>query len=239
MSSSMFSRDEFIYHHGPGRVEARQEDSRYRLAQLTGDRRRVLDAGCAVGYIGEFIRRSTPERWLAGIELDPRAAEQARPYYDQLVVGSLADEAVWRQLRPGIDAIIFGDVLEHTSDPVQVLRMAAGVLSDDGLIVVSLPNIAFFKMRLRLLLGKFDYEEGGIMDRTHLRFFTLTTGQEMLRLSGFRVVHLEGIHAYPPPDGLSPLGRAGYEARARLKALLSGLSPSLFAYQFILVGVPA
>jgi tRNA1(Val) A37 N6-methylase TrmN6 len=74
----MLSRDEFVYHHVCGHIQAGPDDSRYRLAQLTGDRRRILDAGCAVGYIGEFVKRSSPDRWIAGIELDPGAAETAR-----------------------------------------------------------------------------------------------------------------------------------------------------------------
>ena len=173
----MFNRDEFIY---VGRVAATAEDSRYRLARLTGDRPAVLDVGCAVGYLGEFLRRSSSARWLAGIEIDPGAAETARRHYDQVIVGSIDDPAVWSQLRRSVDAMIFGDVLEHTADPVMVLRMARSKLSDDGLIVVSIPNIGHFKVRLGLLLGKFDYEDWGIMDRTHLRFFTLKTAQEML-----------------------------------------------------------
>src|ERR1700675_4659686 len=83
---SMFARDEFIY---VARVAATAEDSRYRLAHLTRDRPAGLDVGCAVGYIGEFLRRGGARRWLAGIEIDPGAAEKARPHYDQVIVGSI------------------------------------------------------------------------------------------------------------------------------------------------------
>ncbi len=228
----MFSRDEFIY---LGRVEARPGDSRYRLAQLVGNASAVLDVGCAVGYLGEFLRRSTPQRWLAGIEMDPRAAEQAKPYYDQLVVGSIEDEESWNQLGQGFGAMIFGDVLEHTRDPIDVLHMARRRLSQDGLIVISLPNIAYFKVRYRLLRGIFEYEESGIMDRTHLRFFTSKTAQEMLRHAGFRVIHLEGISGYPPAATSSRLVRLRFAVRSRLRSWLTQLWPGLFAYQFILV----
>ena len=231
----MFNRDEFIY---IGRVAATAEDSRYRLARLTRDSAAVLDVGCAVGYIGEFLRRSSPPRWLAGIEIDPGAAEKARPHYDQVIVGSIDDPAVWTELRRKVDAVIFGDVLEHTADPVMVLRMARPKLADDGLIVVSIPNIGHFKVRLRLLLGKFDYEDWGIMDRTHLRFFTLKTAQEMLRQGGFTVVHREGVHGYPLPEGLNPAAELWARAKRRLRAWLTRMRPTVFAYQFILVAVP-
>jgi 2-polyprenyl-3-methyl-5-hydroxy-6-metoxy-1,4-benzoquinol methylase len=229
----VLSRDEFIY---TGHVTARQEDSRYRLAQLTGARQAILDAGCAVGYIGEFLRRTPPTRWLAGIELDAGAGEQARRHYDQLIVGSLEDESVWERIEKDVDAMIFGDVLEHTTDPIRVLRLAQQHLKDDGIVIISMPNIAHFKVRLRLLAGRFEYEEWGIMDRTHLRFFTLATAQKMLKASGFDVLHTEAIHAFPPPEGGSALRRAGRAGKARVRFVLGSLWPTLFAYQFILVG---
>lgn len=232
----MFSRDEFIY---VASVAATREDSRYRLARLTRDSAAVLDVGCAVGYIGEFLRRSSPKRWLAGIEIDPGAAEKARPHYDQVIVGSIDDPAVWNQLRRSVDAMIFGDVLEHTADPVMVLTMARPKLADDGVIVVSIPNIGYFKVRLRLLRGKFEYEDWGIMDRTHLRFFTLKTAQQMLGEAGFVVVHREGVQGYPLPDGLNGLARISARSKRRLQAWLSRLRPTVFASQFILVAVPA
>ena len=232
----LFKRDEFIY---VGHVAATDEDSRYRLARLTRNSASVLDVGCAVGYIGEFLRRTSPRRWLGGIEIDARAAEQARPHYDQVIVGSIDDAAVWNQLERTVDAMIFGDVLEHTADPVMVLRMARRKLADDGMIVVSIPNIGHFKVRLRLLLGKFDYEDWGIMDRTHLRFFTLKTAQEMLREGCFTVVHREGVHGYPLPDGLNPAAQLWARSKRRLRGWLTGLRPTVFGYQFILVAIPA
>lgn len=232
----MFSRDEFIY---VGRVAASRDDSRYRLASFVADRRAILDVGCAVGYIGEFLRRSGPDHWLAGIEIDPGAAEQARAYYDQVVVGSIDDEAVWAQLQRPVDAMIFGDVLEHTADPIQVLRLASGRLADGGMIVISMPNIAHFRVRMRLLSGRFDYEDWGIMDRTHLRFFTLKTAKAMLSQAGFRVVHTEGVHGYPIPATLPPAAQAWRRMKSRARAFLTQRRPTLFATQFIFVAVRA
>jgi 2-polyprenyl-3-methyl-5-hydroxy-6-metoxy-1,4-benzoquinol methylase len=229
----VLSRDEFIY---TGTVSAREEDSRYRLAQLTGERAAILDVGCAVGYIGEFLRRHPPRRWLAAIELDSRAAAQARPHYDQLVVGSIEEQDVWDRLERNVDAMIFGDVLEHTSDPVRVLQMAESHLTDEGIVIVSMPNVAHVKVRLRLLIGRFEYEEWGIMDRTHLRFFTRQTAQKMLRESGFEVLHSEPIQAFSPLRGGSIFQRLGRAARTRVRNLLVKLWPTMFARQFILVG---
>jgi 2-polyprenyl-3-methyl-5-hydroxy-6-metoxy-1,4-benzoquinol methylase len=233
MGAEVLSRDEFIY---TGRVSERPEDSRYRLAQLAGDRQSVLDAGCAVGYIGEYLRKMGPGRWLGGMELDAGAADRARPHYDTVIVGSIEDQKVWDQLDRRVEAIIFGDVLEHTADPVRVLKLAQDHLTDDGIVIISMPNIAHLRIRLRLLRGHFDYEEWGIMDRTHLRFFTFDSARKMLADAGFEVLHLEPIFAFPSPTDLPTLSRIGLAAKARVRSLLARLRPTLVAKQMILVG---
>lgn len=170
------------------------------------------------------------------MELDAGAAEKARPHYDQMIVGSLEDQKVWDQLARKVDAMIFGDVLEHTTDPIRVLRMAQAHLEDDGVVIISMPNIAHLKIRLRMLAGRFEYEEWGIMDRTHLRFFTLASAQQMLRASGFELMHTEPILAFPAPTGGSAIRRFGRAAKARLRFALGSAWPTLLAKQFILVG---
>ena len=188
-----------------------------------------------MGYIGRYLRKARPNTWLAGIEIDDRAASQAQPHYDQMIVGSIDDPAVWDQLKRPLDAMIFGDVLEHTADPIKVLGLAKPKLRPGGRIVVSIPNIAFVKMRLRLLRGRFEYEDWGIMDRTHLRFFTLRTAKAMLQAAGFRITHEESIHSYPVPAELRGLSRLRFVAWRQAKAPLARVWPTLFAQQFIMV----
>jgi hypothetical protein len=159
----------------------------------------------------------------------------ARPHYDQLLVGSVEDEKVWDRLEKKVDAVIFGDVLEHTADPVRVLGLALQRVNDHGLVIVSVPNVAHLRVRLRLLLGRFDYEEWGIMDRTHLRFFTLASAAGMLRDAGLRVLHTEPVYDFPIPPGLSPLRRQAVSLRRGLRRLLAAVRPTLVARQFILV----
>lgn len=231
----MLSRDRFIY---TGHVSRRVGDSRYRLAQLAGDRASILDVGCAVGYIGEFFRQTPPHRWLAGIEVDPRAAKEARPHYDQLIIGDIESAYVWSQLQQDVDAMIFGDVLEHTADPIRVLGIARQHLKPGGIAIISVPNIAHFRVRLRLLMGRFEYQEWGIMDRTHLRFFTRATAQQALRAAAFDVVHTEPILAYASSNDVNSLpARLARAARARVRISIGTVLPTLIAQQFILVGV--
>lgn len=231
----VFSREALIY---VADVEARPDDSRFRLASLTDGCASVLDVGCAVGYIGRYLRKARPNTWLAGIEIDARAAEQARPHYDQVIAGSIEDPAVWAELQRPVDAMIFGDVLEHTADPIEVLQLAKRKLQPGGRLVVSIPNIAFVKIRLRLLRGRFEYEDWGIMDRTHLRFFTNRTAKAMLQAAGFRVTQEESIHSYPVPAELRGLSRLRFVAWREAKAPLARVWPTLFAQQFIMVAQP-
>jgi 2-polyprenyl-3-methyl-5-hydroxy-6-metoxy-1,4-benzoquinol methylase len=87
------------------------------------------------------------------------------------------------------DHIIFGDVLEHMADPVSVLTASSHLLNPNGTALVSLPNIVSLRARFRLLLGVWRYEDIGIFDRTHLRFFSVATGRELITESGFRITH--------------------------------------------------
>ncbi len=230
----MFSRDKFIY---DSHVEADPSNSRYRLAQFAQGSRAILDVGCATGYIGAFLRTVDPQKRLVGIELDRGAAEQARPYYDQIVIGNVDEPETWEQVEGKFGAMIFGDVLEHTKDPVAVLNLAKPLLNVGGRVIISVPNIVYVRSRIKILLGKFDYEESGIMDRTHLRFFTCKTVREMLQHAGFHIVHMESIYGYPPPKPHSPAVRLRSKLRALVRSALARRIPGLFAYQFIVVGV--
>jgi 2-polyprenyl-3-methyl-5-hydroxy-6-metoxy-1,4-benzoquinol methylase len=99
------------------------------------------------------------------------------------------------------DVIIFGDVLEHTRNPEHILEQARVLLKPHGRIIVSLPNIVNLRVRLKILLGNFEYEESGILDRTHLRFFTKASAKAMIERAGYRVLDSE-VSGYSLPRGL-------------------------------------
>lgn len=122
-----------------------------------------------------------------GIEIDPEQAEKARDVCEKVLVGNI--ENVEFDIPEKIfDVIVFADVLEHLRKPEDVLLKMRRLLKDDGFMVISLPNIAHISMRKNLFFGSFDYGELGILDRTHLRFFTLKTAQELIRGCGFKIL---------------------------------------------------
>jgi methionine biosynthesis protein MetW len=150
----------------------------------------VLDVGCYTGILGMTLRDQKGCH-VDGVDADRSALDIAVSRLEQ--VSQIDLEANWvdtlRQRSFGpYDVIIFGDVLEHTKEPEAVLKAARTLLKPGGRVIVSLPNVAYLVMRIRLLQGRFDYKDSGILDRTHLRFFTLRSARELIHNAGFRIV---------------------------------------------------
>jgi SAM-dependent methyltransferase len=141
---------------------------------------------------------------VTGIELDAEEAELAREHAERVVVADLDgyDPGELQDIE-GFDVITFGDVLEHLRDPEAVLRSFARLLHRDGYVVVSLPNVAHVDVRLSLLRGRFEYGPWGLLDRTHLRFFTLSSLRQLLRSAGLVIVETRRVVV---PLGGSELG---------------------------------
>jgi 2-polyprenyl-3-methyl-5-hydroxy-6-metoxy-1,4-benzoquinol methylase len=148
---------------------------------------RILDVGCATGYLGRKLMALDNNRAMYGIEYDPIAAEEASKYYKHVYVGEV--EQCAKHIQDGFfDAIVCADVLEHMSRPDRTLFILRNLLRENGFLVVSIPNIGYIKPRLRIAFGNFNYEDTGFFDKTHLRFFTLRTAKQLLEESGFKVI---------------------------------------------------
>jgi SAM-dependent methyltransferase len=130
---------------------------------------------------------------VVGIELNPEAAKRAAQHCATVIVGDVEKDALER-LTGKFDVITFGDVLEHLVCPGAVLLRSRAYLTENGCVLVSLPNVAHYTIRLRLLLGRFDYEQCGLMDHTHLRFFTLRTAKRMLEEAGYAICDFDVVH---------------------------------------------
>jgi 2-polyprenyl-3-methyl-5-hydroxy-6-metoxy-1,4-benzoquinol methylase len=170
---------------------------------------------------------------VAGIELHPDAAAQARERLDVLVHGSVLDAP--RPFAGGeFDLMIFADVLEHLPDPDAALARCLPYLAPGGTVVVSVPNIRFYLVLARLLADRWEYADHGVRDRTHLRIFSRRTLERMLAAHGLRIERLE--RNFRLLDDQSQIGRAGALA-TRLARATIGRSPlrELTAYQYIAV----
>jgi 2-polyprenyl-3-methyl-5-hydroxy-6-metoxy-1,4-benzoquinol methylase len=165
-------------------VDAGAENtSHVQMLQLVGGGKRVLDVGCATGYLARALVEQGCTVW--GVEYDAQAAEQARSALADVLVGDLETLDLVGYFGVGrFDVVIFGDVLEHLRRPLDVLREARPLLVPGGCVVLSIPNIAHGSVRLALLRGEWRYRPLGLLDDTHLRFFTRDTVEELLRAAG-------------------------------------------------------
>ena len=169
---------------------AYSEDVNWGLLRLWGARRgaSVLDVGCGFATTSERLRRQGNR--VTGIEANPDALAVATQRLDELIDGDLCDTAriAARIGERRFDAVIFADVLEHLAWPGPVLRDYLRFVAPGGVVLVSLPNVGLWSTRLALLGGRFEYADSGVLDRTHLRFFTRESARRLLEQAGLRVV---------------------------------------------------
>lgn len=193
--------------------------------------RRVLDVGCARGALGAALKVSGAA-FVAGVEQHALAAKDARGTLDILVEGDLLTVTLPFP-RGSFDYIIFADVLEHLPDPEQALERYLPLLAPDGRMVVSVPNMRFYLVLLRLLIDRWAYTDSGVRDRTHLRIFTRRSLLALLAAAGLELEHL--VRSYRLLEDQSHIGRVGAAATHVVRALAPWLAPDLFAFQYVAV----
>ena len=150
--------------------------------------KKLIEVGCSSGALArEFKKISTNSYWL-GVEIDPTYAELARRYCDECIVLNIenAPENFWEETK-NADCWIFGDTLEHLKDPWSILKLIRENISHKGSVVACIPNAQHWSIQAKLSIGDFRYEASGLLDKTHLRWFTRQTIIEMLDQSGFQI----------------------------------------------------
>jgi 2-polyprenyl-3-methyl-5-hydroxy-6-metoxy-1,4-benzoquinol methylase len=158
------------------------------VALLPIGARRIVDAGCGNGAMAaEWLARH-PHCDYVGIEREPELAALARTRARRVVEADVEhlDDAALASLAP-VDAWVFGDVLEHLVDPWTVLARVRCTLAPDGVVVACVPNMQHWSVTARLVSGELHYESAGLLDRTHLRWFTRTTIDAMFRGAGYGI----------------------------------------------------
>ncbi len=203
------------------------------MIRRSGVRGRLLDLGAAGGELSEALRDRFD--YALAFEFDVGRIPQLRRRFDHSVISDL--ERI-QTLPKGFDAIILADVIEHLREPRSLLPLARAALNPGGRLFLSVPNIANVTIRLGLLFGYFIYRDRGILDSTHLRFYTMRSIREEIESAGFRIEEIKGssvpiriIVGDWMPVPLVELG----------EWILSWLTQSwkaLFAYQFVMVAVP-
>jgi SAM-dependent methyltransferase len=220
----------------PVDAEAENDVHAHALA-LVGRGKRVLELGCAAGHVTRALVDRRCE--VVGIEADAEAASNLDDLADHEVdvfVGDLTDPTIVQKAAEGrtFDVVLAGDVLEHLPDPVSTLLACRDVLRPDGYLVVSLPNIAHADVALRLLDGQFGYRDTGLLDRTHLRFFTLEGVHQLLEDAGFVGIEVRRVIRPIFETELAP-DPADFGPAVVERALAA---PEAETYQFVVRAVP-
>jgi methionine biosynthesis protein MetW len=192
------------------------------LLEWIGEGKRVLEVGCSTGYMSRLLVKRKCE--VTGVEVDPAAAQRARSQCREVLVLDL-NSAQWVESFGDrmFDVVLLADVLEHLVDPWRALREIAGLLDKAGTVVISLPNLVHFLTRAKIALGQFNYTPTGILDHTHLRFFTIKTARALIESSGYRITRF-----HPAIGG----GRLSDRIRSALQ-FCANFAPGLFAYQML------
>lgn len=190
----------------------------------------VLDVGAAQGFLGQLLQGS--DLAIDAVEPNPYWAERAEPWYRRVFPSTIEEASLPDNT---YRVIVCADVLEHTVDPVDVLKQLRRVATPDAFFIISLPNVAHLAVRLMLLFGKFPQMDRGILDRTHLHYYTLDTARAMLQSAGLEVVRVRSTGV--PLDEVWPGGDGTllFNALMRLQHLLLLIAPRVFGFQWVLV----
>jgi 2-polyprenyl-3-methyl-5-hydroxy-6-metoxy-1,4-benzoquinol methylase len=185
----------------------------------------LLDIGCSNGIFGESVKKKLgTEVW--GMEISKPAIKIANQKLDKVLTGYL-DQNLKLLKNNYFDVISFNDVLEHMDDPYKSLVEIKSKLSKNGVIVASIPNIRYIKTFLKLIFKKeWNYTDDGILDRTHLRFFTEKTILKMFEETGYEVLKIQGINSIP-----------GWKSLV-IKIFTLGLCNDILHLQFAVVAKP-
>lgn len=193
---------------------------------------RILDVGCAAGELGLALKQAGAVE-VVGVELSEQAAAQARAKLDQVFQGNVEELELPLEAEH-FDYVIFADLLEHTVDPWQVLANYSRFLKPGGCVIASLPNVRFHAVIARLIFNRWGYSDRGILDSTHLRFFTLPTMREMFERAGLRVERVQ--HKYRLIEDQRRIGRVGAVVSRLFCRFLAPLPwRHFFTHQYIIV----
>lgn len=211
------------------------DTSQTRLLRLIGRNKTVLEVGCATGYVSRVLVRDFGCT-VTGIEVDPDAARVAATVAQRVIVGDIQTLDYPGTLGDAqFDVVLFADVLEHLVDPEAVLRQVRPFLAEGGRVLASIPNIAHSAIALELLQGRFVYQPRGLLDNTHLRFFTRQSVSQLFEAAGYVISQLDRLHA--DPSATEFLTRTADLPPEVVRFALQ--QEEATTYQFIVTAVPA
>lgn len=198
--------------------------------------KKIIEIGCSSGVLAREFKKNHPDTYWTGVEIDPDYAVLASRYCDAVLVAN-PDEADMNfyESYSDCDCWVFADVLEHFRDPWAVIRKIRQVLPDDGCVVACIPNAQNWSLIARLAVGDFRYEDMGLLDRTHLRWFTRQTIYELFKSENFMIVEeITRTFQHPNSGVLELIGKIAEECGFDPKQTMAEATP----LQYVVRAVP-
>ena len=207
--------------------------------EFVGFDKKVLEFGCSTGYVSKILKERSCV--VTGIEIDGEIAKKAETYCERVIVGDIENIGFNKELcNEKFDVALLGDILEHLKAPKTILFKVKNFLKENGYIVISIPNIAHWSIRLDLLCGKFDYQEMGILDDTHLRFFTKSSIVNLLESSGYFVDSIDYVRQEIDWIKVNSMLRVKGVSESEIKGLSNLLDDAdAEAYQYVVKAFPS
>jgi len=177
-------------------VSSHPNDPRLKAIRWITPGSRVLEVGCGHGALTRVLHRDLGCSVVA-LDIDPSCASDVRDDAERFVCGDLSQSATLLTLPTNFDAIVMTDVLEHLPQPEHTLHALSRLLNPSGRLVITLPNVVVWHVRLPFMLGKFEYTDSGTLDRTHLRFFTPQSAKQLVTAAGLDLVAVDATWNIP------------------------------------------
>ena len=192
-------------------------DKYHQIASLIDEKSHVLDVGCGEGQLGPILNLKGCQ--VDGLDINIDRVNDKKKFYQNIFLSDIREFKIENK---GYNHVVFSDMLEHTENPEDILKSSSKLLMPNGKLVISIPNVGYFINRLGLLFGNWDYTEEGILDKTHIRFYTLKTAKKLIQSSGYHICKTI-------PE--TPIINAVW--KKSIFSLLAKLCPSLFAVGWV------
>lgn len=213
-------------------VDPEKANNAHSLAlNMVGWNKLVLELGAASGHMTRAMANQNCR--VTAIEYEVDAAMQLKDVAEAVVVGDLNNPETLGAISGPFEVVLAGDVLEHVLDPKRVLLQITDLLTPGGRVVISLPHVAHVDVRLALLQGRFDYGPWGLLDETHIKFFTLKTIKDLVRSAGLTITDLQRVRI---PAFETELGVARKSVNTRVLSDILA-DPEAETYQFVFTAV--